>query len=140
MYEEFTNLFGDIDKKIEDGNIIIEGDVNINIIENSEQDSGAQKVKRSVKALRNSASVKKWSEKVRKRDQVCQCCGEETTKKKFQAHHIAPISKYPDLAADEGNGIGLCDKCHSRYHQMYAGSEDPATFAKFMKDYGTRRY
>lgn len=141
MYEEFTNLFGDLDKRIEDGNIIIEGDVNINIIENPNSQPGPQvKGKKSVKTLRNSVQVKKWSENVRKRDQVCQCCGAEVSKKKFQAHHIAPISKYPDLAAEEGNGIGLCDKCHSKYHQMYAGSEDPATFAKFMKDYGTRRY
>lgn len=139
MYEEFTNLFGDLDKRIEDGNIIIEGDVNINIIEkNEKEEEPPKKGKKAVKTLRNSASIKKWGQKIRSQDGFCQCCGD--TERKLQSHHIFPLAKYPELGSDEGNGIALCDKCHSKYHQMYAGSENAATFAKFMKDFGNRRY
>ena len=133
MYEEFSNLFGDIDKRIEDGKIIIKGDVNINIIENSQK-----KAKKSVKSLRNSTAVKAWGKAIRSKDGFCQCCG--STEGKLQAHHILPLAKYPELGSDEGNGIALCEKCHSKYHQMYSGSEDAATFAKFLKDFGKRRY
>lgn len=135
MYEEFTNLFGDLEKKIEEGKIIIEGDVNINIIESNEK---PKKGKKAVKTLRNSSAVKKWGQKIKSQDGVCQCCGE--SEGKIQSHHIFPIAKYPELGANEGNGIALCEKCHSKYHQMYSGNENAATFAKFMKDYGIRRY
>ena len=140
MYEEFSNLFGDIDKRIEDGNIIIEGDVNINIIESAEKEE-SKKGKTALKTIRNSAPVKKWTQKIKARDGFCQCCGETPSESKnLQAHHIMPLAKYSELKSDEGNGIALCNKCHSKYHQMYAGSEDAATFAKFMKDFGNRRY
>ena len=134
MYEEFENLFGDIEKKVKDGNIVINGDININIVGKEEEEKTVKKGKKAVKTLRNSKSIKKWGQKIKTRDGFCQCCG--STEDKLQAHHIFPLAKYSDLGADEGNGIALCDKCHSKYHQMYAGNEDAATFAKFIKDFG----
>lgn len=141
MYEEFTNLFDDLEKKVEDGNIIIEGDVNINIIESNEEKKDKKTLgKKATKTLRNSAALKTWRKAVRSRDEGdCQCC-HESVPEGLQVHHIFPISKYPDLANDEGNGVGLCQKCHSKYHQMYQGSENAATFAKFLRDFGNRRY
>lgn len=137
MYQEFTNLFDDAEKRIEEGNIIIEGDVNINIIDDGKPSS---KGKKSIKKMRNSAIVKSWKKKIRARDQgECQCCHESVIEG-LETHHIMPLAKYPDLRGDEGNGIGLCKKCHSKYHQMYQGSENAATFAKFLRDYGNRRY
>lgn len=90
--------------------------------------------------MRNSAGVKAWKKKIRNRDQgECQCCHESVIDG-LETHHIMPLAKYPELGSDEGNGIGLCQKCHSKYHQMYQGSENAATFAKFLRDFGNRRY
>lgn len=145
MYEEFTNLFGDVNKRIEDGNIIIEGDVNINIIEHKDEKEDSQDEKKSIgkkkiKSLRNSAAMTTWRKKIRSRDQGdCQCC-REAVPEGLEVHHIFPLAKYPELGTKEENGIGLCQKCHSKYHQMYQGSEGPETFAKFLRDYGNRRY
>lgn len=140
MYEEFTNLFDDLEKKVEDGNIIIEGDVNINIVEGNNIKEKKTLGKKASKTLRKSAALKTWRKNVRKRDEGdCQCC-HEAVPEGLQVHHIFPLSKYPELAKDEGNGVGLCQKCHSKYHQMYQGAENAATFAKFLRDYGNRRY
>ena len=145
MYDQFTNLFDDVDKKVENGNIVIEGDVNINIIEktNFEKDEVKKDIKigqKSVKKLRQSACMKNWKKKIRSRDEgECQCC-HETVEEGLEVHHIMPLAKYPDLGCDENNGIALCKQCHSKYHQMYQGAENASTFAKFLRDYANRRY
>lgn len=139
MYEEFTNLFDDLEKKIEDGNIIIEGDVNINIVETDDK-KGQTIGKKAIKSIRGSKNQNKFKKRIRKRDEEeCQCCHDHVPNG-LQVHHILPISKYPDLANDDHNGIGLCEKCHSKYHQMYQGAEGADTFAKFLRDYGNRRF
>ena len=136
MYEEFTNLFDDVEKKIEDGNIIIEGDVNINIID----DGKAPQTNKSIKKLRNSAAMKVWRKNIRKNDEgECQCC-HKSVQEGLEVHHIMPLAKYPELGMNQDNGIALCQECHSKYHQMYQGAENAATFAKFLRDYGNRRY
>jgi len=137
MYEEFTNLFTDIEKKVEEGNIIIEGDVNINIIDDGK--AGSPPGKKAIKTLRNSAAMKTWRKRIIKRDQAeCQCC-HKIVQDGIEVHHIFPLAKNPDLGHVDGNGIALCTQCHSKYHQMYQGSEDPQTFAKFLRDFGNRR-
>ena len=51
-----------------------------------------------------------------------------------------PLAKYPSLASDERNMITLCQICDRKYHDSYEGSEGAETFAKFMRDYGDRKY
>ena len=137
MYEEFTNLFTDLEKKVEDGNIIIEGDVNINIIDDGKV--GSPPGKKAIKTLRNSSAMKAWRKKIIKRDQnECQCCLK--VQSDVEVHHIFPLAQKTDLGTDEGNGVVLCPQCHSKYHQMYQGSESAETFAKFLRDYGNKRY
>lgn len=56
---------------------------------------------------------------------------------RLEIHHLQPFSKYPELMKDRGNVICLCHECHKFYHKLYQGRENGATFAKFLRDYGT---
>ena len=59
--------------------------------------------------------LKKWRESVYARDNyTCQKC--HKTHCEINAHHINPISKYPELALDISNGITLCIECHEIIH------------------------
>lgn len=111
--------------------VVVNGDVHIH---------GAEEItKKSVPKIRNSPSVKTAKATVKARDGCCQCCGEMD--KPLEIHHILPVANYPSLASDEGNMVALCQSCHSKYHQMYNGQDTNAvTFAKYLKDYGTRIY
>ena len=52
-----------------------------------------------------------------------------------------PIAQYKELASDEGNMIALCQRCHRKYHDMYSGDDvNAVTFAKYLQDYGERRF
>ena len=74
----------------------------------------------------------KWSKKVRERgDYTCAYCG-EYNKMHSEAHHLFPIRDYPELAYDLGNGIVLCQHCHSVYHKLYLGRESPYTFLEWL--------
>ena len=70
--------------------------------------------------------------KVKKRDKVCQNCGDSKTQ--LEVHHIFPLAKYPELGTNELNGILLCQKCHHDYHEKYKGSEGAENFSKYLKD------
>lgn len=110
--------------------ITINGDVYVN---------GAEeftKKTKSVHKIRTSQTVKSAKATVKSRDACCQACGEMD--KILEVHHILPVSKYPELAADETNMITLCQSCHRKYHDKYGGSEGAESFAKFMRDYGNR--
>jgi len=55
-----------------------------------------------------------WRQKVFERDNyTCQECGATGD---LQAHHIKPVSQYPELIYDVDNGITLCKKCHAKKH------------------------
>jgi len=46
-------------------------------------------------------------------DFTCMMCGlYDWTGNRLHAHHIYPVSKYPELSRDGGNGIVLCIPCH----------------------------
>lgn len=113
--------------------VTVNGDVHIHFDEEEES------VKKSVKKVRTTKAVKSAKSTVKSRDGCCQCCGEMD--KQLQVHHILSVAKYPDLASDTGNMITLCQICHDRYHKMYNGDDvNAVTFAKYLKDYGTRIY
>lgn len=111
-------------------NIHIDGDVTI-IYEQSDVDSKPK----SSKTIRTRPSVNTWKKKIKNTEQVCQCCGKDGDGH-LEVHHIFPLHKFKQLASEEGNGITLCQKCHSRYHEVYNGSENANTFSKFMRDEG----
>lgn len=83
--------------------------------------------------MRKDISMTKWKKEVHDRDQVCQCCGDVVD---LQCHHVMPLSQYPSLGTDVGNGILLCGSCHHDYHEAYEGAENAVTLAKFMKEFG----
>ena len=83
--------------------------------------------------MRRDISMTKWKREVHNRDQVCQCCGDAVD---LECHHVMPLSQYPSIGTDPGNGILLCVSCHQDYHKAYEGSESAVTLAKFMKEFG----
>lgn len=123
---------------IEDHDIIINGNVTIEIHNHETTDSIQKLVKKKTKKIRNATVTPAWKNKIKNRDEnKCQCCG-KTFLQHLEVHHVMPISKYNKLGADDGNGIALCQKCHQKYHDMYRENENAVTFAKFLRDYGTK--
>ena len=117
--------------------ITINGDVTINC----SSDEDIPVIGKDIHKIRTSNAVSTAKKKVKSRDSVCQCCGELPTNGHLEVHHILPISKYTELASDEGNMISMCQKCHRKYHEMYSDDDvNAVTFAKYLKDYGERRY
>lgn len=51
-----------------------------------------------------------WARRVRRRDKVCQICGNNDC---LQAHHIKSFMDYPEYRLDLNNGITLCRKHHN---------------------------
>lgn len=59
--------------------------------------------------------IKKWRYAVYQRDNyTCQHCF--TRGVTIHAHHIKPVSNYPENMLDIENGITLCVSCHSAVH------------------------
>lgn len=108
--------------------VIINGGVKVYVGDNTD-------VTPSRKEIRDSPSLYEVKQEVRKRDKVCQCCGEQ--EKQLQVHHIFPLAKYKDLACDKSNMVLLCESCHRRYENRYEEC-NPVTFAEFMKRNGKR--
>lgn len=78
------------------------------------------------RALKKQRSAKwilrQWSHFIRERDLFrCVCC---RSKENLQAHHIVRRTLYPWGAAETGNGITLCQECHSRVHEKSNGRVD----------------
>lgn len=56
-----------------------------------------------------------WRNAVLEKDNfTCAECGfgDNEICNQLEAHHIYPVSKYPELSKDIGNGITLCVRCH----------------------------
>ena len=57
----------------------------------------------------------KWSRSVLA-NAACLKCGSVD---RLHAHHVLPVSLYPELKFDTTNGAPLCDTCHRRFHQEF---------------------
>lgn len=134
-----NELLKDLDSKI-----VVNGDIYIDYNQPSVKKVVKKQVKKEPKKdptqpgslaaqMRAGPSMTKWKREVKNRDQVCQCCGDAVD---LECHHIMPLSKYPSLGTDPGNGIVLCGSCHHDYHDQWQGSESAVTLAKFMKENG----
>jgi len=67
--------------------------------------------------IRTSTKMRRWREKVFKRDHyTCQICGDNKGGN-LVAHHIKAFYKYIELRFAVGNGITLCVKCHKNIHK-----------------------
>ena len=135
-------------KELLDAKIIVNGDliVNYNVAKKELKPNGKSQIVKSQKPkkdpnqpgslaqqMRRDISMTKWKREVHDRDQVCQCCGDVVD---LECHHVMPLSQYPSIGTDPGNGILLCGSCHHDYHKVYEGSENAVTLAKFMKEFG----
>lgn len=76
-------------------------------------------------ARKNTYAEQKWSRLVRARaGGICQFCGSSN---RPEAHHIKPVSEYPELVSVIENGICLCHRHHlaanggayNRYKQYF---------------------
>ena len=105
----------------------IQGDVHVHVDENTDD--------KPLKDIRNSPKLYELKQKVKKRDAVCQICGEIGTNGHLEIHHIFPVAKYKSLALDCGNMIAICQSCHHKYHNEVGDDVNPITFAKFMAEH-----
>ena len=144
MDEEFI-LYSELEENEEnnieeDSDIVINGNVTIEIHNYNGEGKIAKAVKKTTRQIRNNTVKPAWKNKIKNRDEnKCQCC-QQTFTSHLEVHHIMPIAKYNTLGSDDGNGIALCQKCHAKYHDMYKGNENAVTFAKFLRDFGNRIY
>lgn len=68
---------------------------------------------------RNTSDYRKWRIAVIRRDKVCMVCG---NRKHRQAHHINHATYFKELRFVPSNGVCLCNKCHSQYHNNFVGN------------------
>ena len=77
---------------------------------------------------RTSSEYQQWRQDVRRRDgNACRRCGFNTN---LEVHHIKPLVKYPEFAAELSNGLTLCGNCHS----LLKGKEETTDLLKFIKE------
>ena len=75
--------------------------------------------KRKPNPARIDIAARGWKRAVLARDGACQRC---SATEQLHAHHIKPLSRYPELRADLDNGVALCGSCHRHVHR----TNDPA--------------
>ncbi|MGR3177795.1 MAG: HNH endonuclease [Candidatus Anammoxibacter sp.] len=65
------------------------------------------------RVLQSGAMYNEWRAKIYERDNyTCQDCGESGGK--LNAHHINPVSMFPELLFELTNGMTLCHECHKK--------------------------
>ena len=80
---------------------------------------------------RQTRDYRLWRVVVIKRDKICQIC---TSKKKRHAHHLNHASFFVEQRFDVNNGICLCAKCHTIYHNKFHDStRKKCTKARFLE-------
>lgn len=63
----------------------------------------------------NNVPAHKWATAVKARSNyTCEICW--CTDVRMEAHHILPVSLFPDRALDVDNGLCLCHHCHYLIH------------------------
>ena len=60
-------------------------------------------------------------ERVQRRDEICQFCGDDGTERSLEVHHIVPVRRFREVerasiedAHRESNLVLLCSRCHAR--------------------------
>lgn len=82
---------------------------------------------------RGTSSYRKWKMLVIVRDGGrCQCCG---TDEHIHAHHIKHATYWPELKFTVSNGIALCSKCHSLFHNDMIGNTRKKCDEKQLADF-----
>ncbi len=73
--------------------------------------------KQNARRKNRRGSAARWTKNVFKRDKYqCQKCGVKGENAILNAHHIKPVSKFPDLKWILDNGMTLCIDCHHNEH------------------------
>ena len=55
---------------------------------------------------------RQWARKIKSRDEdTCCRCGSDNY---LEAHHIMPVSVFPEYTNWDSNGLALCRSCHNR--------------------------
>ena len=78
---------------------------------------------------------KLWREAIKKRDEFCQLCHENSSR--LNAHHIIG-RRNRNLRWDLNNGILLCPGCHTFRND--SAHQDPAYFMKWFEEEYPERY
>ena len=68
---------------------------------------------------RNTKAYRIWKIKVVRRDKRCKVCN---SIKHRQSHHLNSASYFPKERFLLENGVCLCKKCHSQFHNNYKKS------------------
>jgi len=68
---------------------------------------------------RDTREYRIWRIEVIRRDKICQICG---SRRRRQAHHINHATYFKELRFVVSNGVCLCSKCHSHYHNDFVGN------------------
>jgi 5-methylcytosine-specific restriction endonuclease McrA len=68
---------------------------------------------------RHTTEYRQWRVSVIRRDKVCQVCH---VRKSRQAHHINHATYFIEQRFDVKNGVCLCQKCHSQFHNNFIGN------------------
>ena len=76
-------------------------------------------MKLSNKKWRKTRAYKEWRRVVLDRDKVCCVCGSSLD---LEAHHMNCMKYFPGQREDIDNGITLCGKHHSIFHNSYKSS------------------
>lgn len=69
-----------------------------------------------VRDLRQTPEYRDWLKSVHESVDCCEHCKTPEDEAQLHAHHIFPLSEWPDLAYEEWNGIRLCKSCHVEEH------------------------
>ena len=81
---------------------------------------------------RQTRDYRVWRAQVIRRDKVCKVCG---TLKARHAHHLNHATYFPEQRFDVSNGITLCGKCHSHFHNDFKKSTREKCTEHDMKEY-----
>jgi 5-methylcytosine-specific restriction endonuclease McrA len=68
--------------------------------------------------IRKTAKYKKWRRSILKKYPICDICGKEYSRD-GRAHHLYSFSDNHELAYNLENGVGLCNNCHTEFHNKY---------------------
>lgn len=80
--------------------------------------------------------VVKWFNNLLTRYDECIVCG---VKENLEPHHLNPCHVYDELFYREDNGVVLCNKCHTHYHQTCCTVSEES-FWQFFDENHERKY